>query len=115
LHGQAGVERIFELPLGCRPARQLAGEGQPADRRHQHRLNAVTDRHLQRAVRVLELGEVDDGFPLPAHVDERDLGTNRHDPAFEGLAVLEPLRLQRSLEHRGEIFVRFAHLALLIK
>ena len=72
-------------------------------------LNAVADGDLEIAVGVLQFVDVDRGFALAADVDERHLRADRDDRALDGLALLEALRFERSLEHRGEIFVGLAH------
>ena len=110
---QTGAERVFELPRGRGPARQLPGERQPARGRHHHRLDAVADGDLERAVVILQLGDFDRGLALAADVDERHLRADRDDRALDGLAPLEALRFDRRLEHRGEIFVGLAHGMLL--
>ena len=104
---------VWNASSSCRcgrgPARQLPGERQPARGRHHHRLNAVADGDLEIAVVVLQFGDLDRGFALAADVDERHLRADRDDRALDGLTLLEALRLERRLEHRGEIFVGLAH------
>ena len=65
---------------------------------------------------VLQFVDLNRGFALAADVDERHFRANRDDRALEGLALLEALRLDRSLEHRGEVFVEsvMAYTAILI-
>ena len=113
-HRKTGVERVFELPLGRGAARQLPGERQPSLGRHHHRLDAVADGDLESAVVVLQFGDLDHGLALAADVDERHLRADRDDRALDGLALLEALRLERRLEHRGEIFIGLAHGTLLV-
>ena len=67
------------------------------------RLDAVAHRDLELAVGVLQLGDLDRRFALAADVDEGHLGPDRDDGALDGLPCLEALRLERRLEHRGEI------------
>ena len=113
-HRQAGAERVLELLVGRGAARKLPRERQPAVGRHHHRLDAVADRHLEHAVGVLQLGDVDLRLALAADVDERHLRADRDDRAFDGLPSLEAPRLKRRLEHGREIFFfGFGHNALL--
>jgi hypothetical protein len=63
----------------------------------------------ERAVGVLQLGDLDLGFALAADVDERHLPADRDDGAFDGLAAPEPLRLDRRLEHCCKVFLRLSH------
>ncbi len=113
-HRETGVERVFELPRGRGPPRQPPGKCQPSLGRHDHRLDAVADRDLENAFVVLQFGDLDQGLALAADVDERHLRADRDDRALDGLTLLDVLRLERSLEHRGEIFIGFAHGALLV-
>ena len=55
------------------------------------------------AVVVLQFGDLDRRLALAADVDERHLRPDRDDRALDGLALLDALRLDRRLEHRGEI------------
>ena len=100
--------------VGRGAARQPPGERQPSLGRHHHRLDAVADGDLERAVVVLQFVDLDRGLALAADVDERHLRADRDDRALDGLALLEALRLERRLEHRGEIFIGLAHGALLV-
>src|SRR6185503_10747395 len=77
------------------------------------RLDAVANGDLEAALVVLQFADVDLGFALAAHVDERHLGADRDDRALDGLALLVVLRLQRSLEHGGEILLGLTHVTLL--
>ncbi len=113
-HRETGMERVFELSRGRGPARQPPGKRQASLGRHDHRLDAVADRDLENAFVVLQFGDLDHGLALPADVDERHGRTDPDDRAFDRLALLDALRLGRSLEHRGEIFVGLAHGALLV-
>ena len=113
-HRKTGVERVFELPLGRGPSHQPPGERQPAHGRHHHRLNAVADGDLEIALGVLQFGDLDRRFALAADVDKRHLRADRDDRALDGLALLDALRLERSLEHRGEVFGGLAHGTLLM-
>ena len=108
------MERVFELLVGRGAARQPAGQRQSSLGRHHHRLDTVADGDLERALLVLQLGNFDQGLALPADIDERDLRANRDDGALDGLALLDMFRLERRLEHRGEVFIGFAHGALLV-
>ena len=87
----------------------LAGERQPALGRNDHGLNAVADGDLDVPFVVLQLADVDRGFPLAADVDERHFLADRHDLSLDRLASLEALRLDRSLEQCREILLRFGH------
>jgi len=64
---QARVERVFELTVGRRAARQPARELQAAARRQHHRVDAVADR------------DVDDSI---FHLDA-DLGSERAEAEVE--------------------------------
>ena len=80
--------------------------------RHDHRLNSVADRDLERAVGVLQLRDIDLRLALAADVDERHLRAERDDGALDGLATLESAGLDGRLEHCREIFL-LAHFVLL--
>ena len=103
------MERVFELTLRRGPSRQPAGERQPSHGRHHNGLNAVANRDLESALVVLQFGDLDRRLALAADVDKRHLRADPDDPALDGLALLDTLRFDRSLEHRGEIFRRLAH------
>ena len=109
---------VWNASSSCRcgrgAARQLPGECQPSHGRHHHRLDAVAGGDLEIAVGVLQFVDLDHGLALAADVDERHLRADRDDRALDGLTPLEALRLERSLEHRGEIFVGLAHGTLLV-
>src|SRR5439155_21008092 len=109
-HGKPGAERVFELTRGRGTSCEPSGKRQPSGRRHDDSLNAIANGDLERAVVVFQLGEVDRRLPLAADADERDLAANRHDRALERLALLDPLRFGRRLEHRSEVFVGLGHL-----
>ena len=85
------------------PRRQPARQRDPARGSTPPCLDAIANRNLEGAVRVLELGHVDDGLALAADVDQRDLRADRDDRALDGLAPGQRLRLDRRLEQRGEI------------
>ena len=108
-HRKTGTKGVFELPAGRGRPRQLPREDQPFLGRHDHRLNAVADGHVELAIRVLQFVDFYRGFALAADVDEGHLRANGDDRALERLAFLEALRFRRSLEHRGEVFFRFGH------
>jgi hypothetical protein len=108
------VERIFELPLGRSASRQLPRERQPAHGRHDYSVNAVADGDLQIALGVLQFVDFYRGFAFAADVDERHLRANRDDRALDGLALLEALRFERSLEHRSEVVGGVGHGTLLM-
>jgi hypothetical protein len=112
--GEPAMERVFELLVGRGPARQPAGQRQSALRRRHHCLDTVADGDLERALLVLQLGNFDQGLALPADIDERNLRADRDDGALDGLAFPDMFRLKRRLEHRGEVFIGFAHGALLV-
>ena len=112
--GRPRLKRVFELPRGRGPSRQLPGKHQPSRGRHDHGLNAIADGDLEIAIGVLQFVDFDRGFALAADVDERHLVANRDDGALDGLALLEALRLERSLEHRGEVFGGLGHGMLLV-
>ena len=111
--GQPGAERVLELALGGGVADALARQHDAAAGRHDHRLDAVADRDLDVAFVVLQLFEVDLGFALAADADEGHLRAEAGDDALDGLAAVEPARLDRRLEHRREIFFLLAHCLLL--
>ena len=111
--GQPGVERVLELALGGGVADALARQHDAAAGRHDHRLDAVADRDLDVALVVLQLLDVDLGLALAADADEGHLRPEAGDDALDGLAPLEPARLDRRLEHRREIFFLLAHCLLL--
>ena len=113
-HWQTGVERVFELPVGRRPARQPPGECQPSLGGHDHRLDAVADSNLEHALGVLQLVDLDQRLALAADVDEHLFAADRDDRALDGLPPLEALRLKRRLEQRGEIFFGIDHGVLLV-
>ena len=81
------MKRVFELSRGRGAERQLARERQPARGRYDHRLNAIADLDLERAVVVLQFVDVDFGFALAADVDERRFRANRDDGAVDGLPL----------------------------
>src|SRR6202008_4143685 len=81
----------------------------PSPGRHDDRLYAVANIDLENALGVLQFGNLDQRFALATDVHEGHVRTDRHDRALDGLTLLDALRLNRSLEHRGEIFVGFAH------
>ena len=58
-HGEPGPERVLELALRRGVAHALARQHDAAAGRDDHRLDAVADRHLDVAVGVLQLREVD--------------------------------------------------------
>jgi hypothetical protein len=68
---------------------------------------------LRLSFRIRELLDLDRGLALAAHVDERHLGADGDDRPFDRLALVEPSRLERSLEEAREIVVLFGHVALL--
>ena len=108
-HGEPGLERVLELPLRGGVAHALARQHDAAAGGNDHRLDAIADRHLDVAVGVLQFHEVDLGLAFAAHVDEGHLRTERDDGALDGLAPIEPARLDGRLEHRREIFFLLAH------
>src|SRR4030095_1922923 len=101
---EPGVERVLELALRGGVAHALAREHDAAAGRDHHRANAIADRHVDSAVGVLQLLDVDLGLALAAHVDARPLPPDRAHRALDGLAAAELARLDRRLEHRAEIF-----------
>ena len=111
--GHPGAVRVLELALGGGVADALAGQHDAAAGRHDHRLDAVADRDLDVALVVLQLLEVDLGLALAADADEGHFRPEAGDDALDGLAALEPLGLDRRLEHRREIFFLLAHCLLL--
>ena len=112
-HGEPGLERVLELPLRGGVAHALAREHDAAAGGDDHRLDAIADRHLDVAVGVLQLRDVDLGLALAADVDEGHLRAERDDGALDGLAAIELARLDGRFEHRGEIFFLLAHYGLL--
>ena len=112
-HRQASPERVFELAHGCRPARELPRERQPAFGRHHHRLDAVADGDLDHAVVTSQFVEFDDGFALAADVDKRHVGADRDNCAFNRFSPFEASRLLGRFEHRGKIFLGLGHGILL--
>ena len=109
LYGKARLERVFELPLRGGSPRQFPGEFQSAGGRDHHRLHALAHGDFDVAVGVLQFVELNRGFALPAHVDERHLRTDGDDGALDGLTFLDAFGLNRRLEHGGEVFGRLAH------
>jgi hypothetical protein len=65
------------------------------------------------SILIGELLDVDGRLALAADVDERHLRSDRDDRPFDRLPLVEPLRLQRGLEHPREIVVLIRHGALL--
>ena len=57
---EAGTERLFELTRGRRPKRQPARECQPSNARYHCRDHAVAHGHLEMALVILQLADVDD-------------------------------------------------------
>ncbi len=108
------MKGVFELPRARRAARELAREGQPAVCRHDHRVDPLADGDLEDAVLVLQLVELDDRLALAADVDERRVGADRDDRAFDGLPALETLGFDRRFEQGGEVFLGLGHGALLM-
>ncbi len=108
-HGEAGLERVQELPLRGGVAHTLAREHDAAAGGDHHRLKAIAHRHLDVAVCILQLLDVDLGFALAAHIDEGHLRTEPDDGPFDGLAARELPRLDGRLEHGSEVFFLIAH------
>src|SRR4029078_9116213 len=94
-------------------AHALARQHDATARRDDHGLDAVADRHLDVAVGVLQLSEVDLRLALAAYADERHLRAEGDDRAFDRLTALESDRLDGRLEHRRKIFFVLAHFVLL--
>ena len=112
-HREPGLERVLELPLRGGVAHALAREHDAATGRDHHRLDAIAHRHVDVAVGVFQLRDVDLGFALAADIDEGHLRPNRDHGALDGLATTKLPRLDRRLEHRREIFFLIAHCILL--
>jgi len=72
-HGEAGAERVFELPIGHGAARELPGKRQTSLGRDHHRLDAVADGDVEEALVVLQFADLDLRLALAADVDERHL------------------------------------------
>jgi hypothetical protein len=108
------VEGVFELPIGRGSSREPPRERQPSRSRRHQSLNAVANCDLEMAVGVFQFLDVDRGFALAADIDERHFSADRDDRALERLALLDALRLERSLEHHCEIFGWLGHGTLLI-
>ena len=112
-HWQTGLKCVLELLRGRGSERQRARERQAADGRHDHRLDAVAGGDLEVALGIPQLADLDRGLAFAADVHERHRRADGHDGALDGLTLLEALRLQRSFEHRGKIFLGLAHNTLL--
>src|SRR4029077_13105222 len=102
LDRQLAAEGALELAIARGAAEQPARHRDPASGRDHGRLDALPDRDLEPAVLVLQLGNLDRRLALAADVDEGDLGPDPDDQALDRLSPVEPLRLGRRLEHRGE-------------
>src|SRR5439155_4496850 len=103
LHREPGPEGLVQaLPRDGSPG-ELVGELQPADRRDDDGLDPVPDLHLDLAVRIRQLLEVDGRLPLAADVDECDLPSDRHDGPLDRLPLPMEFRRERFLHHPGEI------------
>ena len=57
--GEPGLERVLELALCRGVADTLARQHDAAAGRDHHRLDAIADRHLDVALGILQLGDVD--------------------------------------------------------
>ena len=105
LHREPGPEGLVQaLPRDGSPG-ELVGELQPADRRDDDGLDPVPDLHLDIAVRIHQLLEVDGRLPLAADIDERDLASDRHDGPLDRLPLPVEFRRGRFPQHPGEILV----------
>ena len=78
-------------------AHALARQHDAATGRDDNGLDAVADRHLDVAVLVLELGEVDLRLAFSSDADERHLRAEGDDDALDGLAPLKSTRLDGRL------------------
>src|SRR5439155_3672159 len=106
LDRQVRMERVGELLVARGSAGELAGERQAPGGRDDDCVDPVADRHLEPAVFVSQLVQLDDGFALAADVYKRHVVTQADDRPLDGLAFLVLLRLVRSLEHRCKVVFR---------
>ena len=105
LHREPGPEGLVQaLPRDGSPG-ELVGELQAADRRNDDGLDPVPDLHLNVAVRVRQLLDVDGRLPLPADIDEGHLASDRDDGPLDRLPLPVELRRGRLPQHPGEILV----------
>ena len=111
--GQAAVERVFELPRVAAPRISLRDSVSPPTVDTTVAWMRSPTATSSFAVGILQFGEIDRRFALAADVDERDVLADADDPAFDRLTSVDPLRLQRRLEHRREILFLLAHVRLL--
>src|SRR5207247_804144 len=98
---EPGPEGLVQaLPRDGSPG-ELVRELQPADRRDDDGLDLVPDLHLDVAVRIRQLRDVDGRLPLPADVDVRDLPSDPHAAPLDRLPP--PLDMPKGLG-RGYFF-----------
>ena len=102
----------LELLVGGRAARQAARQHDAAGGGDDQRLDGVADGDFKHPLVVLQFGNLDHRLALTADVHEGGLVAEADDGALDRLALFNPLRLERSLEHGGEIFFELAHGAL---
>ena len=93
LQGESGPEGIDQaLPRDGTPC-EFVGELQAADRRDDDGLDGVPDLHLDVAVRIRQFLDVDGRLALSANIDERHLGSERHDGPLDRLTL--PVEFRR--------------------
>ena len=80
-------------------------ELQAADGRDDDRLDDVADLYVDVSVRIRQLLDVDGRLALSADVDERDVRPDGHDGPLDRLALLVGDRLERLVEHPGEVLL----------
>src|SRR5438105_6489039 len=66
---KTGAKRVFELPIGRRATLQLPRERESSLGRYDGRLNAITHADVERAIGVLQFGDLDLSFALATAVD----------------------------------------------
>ncbi len=105
LHRESGPERLIQALPRDGPPGELVGELQAADRRDDDGLDGVPDLHLDVALRICQLLEVDRRLALAADVDERDLVSERHDGPHDRFPLPVEFRRGCFLQHPCKILL----------
>ena len=107
LDGNSHLVRFGQTLPGDRASGQLVRQSQPTGGGHDDPLHDVADLDVEVTVVIDQLREVDRRLALAADVDERDILRQRDDPSFDHLPPLVDHRLERLVEHRGEVLLGF--------
>ena len=103
LDGEPGPVSVVQLLARGGASGQLVRQLQSAPGGDDDALDDVADLHVEIAVGVDQLLEVDGRLALAPDVDEGDLLADGDDPALDRLAFLEDNRLEGRLEHALEV------------